>query len=229
MWLGLVLDEGAIVAIIAHVLVLLLEVELVGDDLQSFGEVEDPIRILLHLFIFVDDRQDDLALFNLCDGLRESHAQLLSRKQISVRGEALHLGQEEVDVGVLAGTRVNERLQVGCCLRRILQFLNKSKQRLHVDFQVTAVVFCEFFGVGFNVVLDLLLLVSRALAIRLQVIRHVLHGGEGLLQQLVVDEGEQGSVGAGDGTQTLWNEVGVVKANFENHVLECLTRLVCRV
>jgi len=109
-WVHFDFHERAVVAVVAHVLVLFFYVELVGYDLESFCEVLKSIWHFTSFFVFVNNWEDDFALFDFGDCLRKDDAQLLCRKHIRVRGQALHLRQEEIETGIFFGAEVNEGL-----------------------------------------------------------------------------------------------------------------------
>ena len=54
-WVCLALQEGAVVAVVAHVLVLLLEVEFVSHDLQGFGEILNAVGLLASALVLINN------------------------------------------------------------------------------------------------------------------------------------------------------------------------------
>ena len=201
-WVCLALQERTVVAVVSHVLVLLLEVEFVSHDLQGLGEILNAEGVHFGTLVLVDDREDHLAFLDFCDGLCVDDAKLLCCEHVGVLGQALELRQEEVEASILLGAIVNEGLKASGLLRGLLQFLNEGDLALHVGLNIAAVVLRKPISIGLNVILNLLRFICRIRPIGLQIEGHRLHLREGLLQQLEIDEGEEGTIGAEDGAKT---------------------------
>ena len=95
-------QEGAIVAVVSHDEALLLQVELVGDYLESLGIVLNTEWLRAHRLglyrVRVDDRLTniDLCVLDLRNRLRKNRAELRRIKEVGINRRTGHLGQEEV-------------------------------------------------------------------------------------------------------------------------------------
>ena len=93
------MHEGSVVAISSHVLVLLIEVNLVGDNLESFGVVQNVKRLDdgfgLTLRANEGIPEGNFGRFDLSDGHRIASAELFSVEQKGVTCQPSRLRVEE--------------------------------------------------------------------------------------------------------------------------------------
>ena len=89
-------------AVVSHDEALLLQVELVGDYLESLGIVLNTEWLRAHRLglyrVRVDDRLTniDLCVLDLRNRLRKNRAELRRIKEVGINRRTGHLGQEEV-------------------------------------------------------------------------------------------------------------------------------------